>query len=52
VRERLNKILSEHTGHSLDDISRDTDRDYFLSAQESQEYGLIDEVVARRHGSE
>lgn len=52
VRERLNKILSEHTGHTLDDISRDTDRDYFLSAQESQEYGLIDEVVARRHDSE
>ncbi len=48
VRERLNKILAEHTGRSLEDIGRDTDRDNFMSAEESRDYGLIDEVVERR----
>ena len=48
VRERLNKILADHTGRSLEDIGRDTDRDNFMSAEESRDYGLIDEVVERR----
>jgi len=48
VRERLNKILADHTGQSLDTIGRDTDRDNFMSAEQSKEYGLIDEVVNRR----
>jgi len=52
VRERLNNILAGHTGRSLDEISRDTDRDNFMSAEESRDYGLIDEVVERRPGED
>lgn len=48
TRERLNKILSDHTGQPIENIARDTDRDNFLSGQESVEYGLIDEVLGRR----
>ena len=48
VRERLNKILAEHTGNSMEDIQRDTDRDNFMNAETSVEYGLIDEVMAQR----
>jgi ATP-dependent Clp protease protease subunit len=48
IRERLNAILAEHTGRDLEDISRDTDRDNFMSAEQSVEYGLIDEVLDRR----
>ena len=50
IRERLNTILAEHTGRSLEEIGRDTDRDNIMSAEESRDYGLIDEVVARRRG--
>ncbi len=45
IRERLNKILAQHTGQPLDRIEKDTDRDFYLSAQEAKEYGLIDEVI-------
>ena len=45
LRDRLNEILAHHTGQSLDKIQKDTDRDYFMSAQESKDYGLIDEVI-------
>ncbi|VAW84206.1 ATP-dependent Clp protease proteolytic subunit [hydrothermal vent metagenome] len=48
IRERLNKILAEHTGQSLDVISKDTDRDNFMSAEQAKEYGLIDEVLDKR----
>ena len=48
VRERLNRILARHTGKSLDEISNDTDRDNFLGAQESIDYGLIDEIMVSR----
>jgi len=48
IRERLNKILADHTGQDLESIGRDTDRDNFMSAEESRDYGLIDEVVDRR----
>ncbi len=47
LRERLNEILAERTGQPLDRIQRDTDRDYWLSAQEAVEYGAIDEVRSR-----
>lgn len=46
-REQINKILAERTGQSIERISRDTDRDYFMSAQESKEYGLVDDVITR-----
>ncbi|MFT6466548.1 ATP-dependent Clp endopeptidase proteolytic subunit ClpP [Halopseudomonas sp.] len=48
IREKLNAILAHHTGQSLDVIARDTDRDRFMSASESVEYGLIDKVLDRR----
>ena len=48
IREKLNRIMSEHTGQPIERIERDTDRDNFLSAQEAVEYGLIDKVLARR----
>ncbi|HDH5031410.1 ATP-dependent Clp endopeptidase proteolytic subunit ClpP [Staphylococcus aureus] len=45
TREKLNRILSERTGQSIEKIQKDTDRDNFLTAEEAKEYGLIDEVV-------
>ncbi len=48
VRARLNKLLAEHTGQKEDTIDRDTERDNFMSAAESVEYGLIDQVLTAR----
>lgn len=48
AREKLNRIFVEHTGQSIDRIKEDTDRDYFLSADESVEYGIIDSVLSAR----
>lgn len=48
VRERINKILSERTGQDIERIDRDTDRDYYMTAEEAVEYGLIDEVINPR----
>jgi ATP-dependent Clp protease protease subunit len=48
TREQLNKILAERTGQPLERIERDTERDYYMSAEESKEYGLIDQVIAKR----
>ena len=45
TRERLNQILSKHTGQKIEKVRKDTDRDYYLSSEESKEYGLIDEVL-------
>ncbi|MFZ5591812.1 MAG: ATP-dependent Clp protease proteolytic subunit, partial [Bacillota bacterium] len=44
MKDTLNKLLAQHTGQSLERIARDTERDYFMSAQEAKEYGIIDEV--------
>jgi len=44
LRGRLNEILAQHTGKDLEQIARDTERDYFMSATEAMEYGLVDEV--------
>jgi ATP-dependent Clp protease protease subunit len=44
----LNKILAERTGQPLEKIERDTDRDYFLEAEEAKNYGLVDQVIAKR----
>jgi len=52
IRERLNKILADHTGQSLETISKDTDRDNFMSAQNAVDYGLVDEVLNRRPEAE
>jgi len=48
VRERLNKILADHTGQPMDTIKLDTDRDNFMSGTQAVEYGLIDEVLSSR----
>jgi len=45
LKEKIEQILSKHTKQSLDKIKKDTDRDYFMSAEEAKEYGLVDEVV-------
>ncbi|HTZ11748.1 MAG TPA: ATP-dependent Clp endopeptidase proteolytic subunit ClpP [Candidatus Margulisiibacteriota bacterium] len=45
MRDRINEILASHTGQSMDKVQKDTDRDYFMSAQEAKDYGLIDEVI-------
>ena len=47
MRERLNEILSKHTGQPMDRIAHDTDRDYFMSSEEAQKYGVIDEVITQ-----
>jgi ATP-dependent Clp protease protease subunit len=48
TREQMNRILAERTGQSLDKIARDTERDYFLTADEAKDYGLVDQVIAKR----
>jgi len=48
LREKLNEILASHTGQPLERIQKDTDRDYFMSAIQAKEYGLIDQVVDLR----
>jgi ATP-dependent Clp protease protease subunit len=45
LRDRINEIIAKHTGQPLDKIQKDSDRDYFMSAAEGKEYGLIDEVI-------
>ncbi len=45
LKEKLNQILAKHTGQSLVKIEKDTDRDYYMNAQEAKEYGLIDEII-------
>lgn len=48
VKKRLNEILALHTGLGLDKIEKDTDRDFFMTADESKKYGIIDEVITKR----
>jgi ATP-dependent Clp protease protease subunit len=48
VKDVLNRLMSEHTGQPLDRIAQDTERDFFMSAEEAKEYGLIDEVFQLR----
>lgn len=48
VKRELNEMLSERTGKTIEQIEKDTDRDYFMSAQEAMEYGLIDKVIEER----
>ena len=50
IRERLNKLLAEHTGQSIETVARDTERDNFMNPERAREYGLIDEVLSRRPG--
>ena len=50
TRDTLNQLWADHTGQPLDKIKNDTERDYFMSAAESKEYGIIDEVIAHKKG--
>ena len=52
IRKRLNELMAYHTGQSLETIEQDTERDRFMNAEQSQEYGLIDEVVSHRGSAE
>ncbi len=49
IRETLNEILSDHTGQPVETIARDTDRDFFMSAEDASNYGLIDEILVNRN---
>lgn len=49
IRERINKILAERTGQPLERITKDTDRDYYMTAEEAVEYGIIDEVIQNKN---
>lgn len=48
IRERLNQLMAHHTGQSIETITNDTERDNFMNAEASREYGLVDEVIQRR----
>ena len=48
LRAKINQMIAEETGQSLDKVERDTDRDYWLSADEAQEYGLVSRIIANR----
>jgi len=48
IRETLNEILADHTGQPIENITRDTDRDFFMSADDARKYGLIDEILTQR----
>ena len=48
IKKRLNEILSERTGQPLEKVERDTDRDFFMSAEEARKYGIVDEVIVSR----
>ncbi|MBU1692865.1 MAG: ATP-dependent Clp endopeptidase proteolytic subunit ClpP [Verrucomicrobia bacterium] len=50
LRDRINEIMARHTGKPLESISRDTDRDFYMSAEEAKAYGLVDEVVVGKKG--
>ena len=48
VKDTMNRILAEHTGQPIERIEKDTDRDYYMTAQEAKEYGVIDKVIERK----
>jgi len=48
LREELNEVLSKHTGQPIDKISKDTERDFFMTGEQAKEYGIIDEVIEKR----
>lgn len=51
LRKHLDEILAQHTGQTIEKVSQDTDRDYFMTASEAKEYGLIDDILAHRSTS-
>ncbi|MFA5052034.1 MAG: ATP-dependent Clp endopeptidase proteolytic subunit ClpP [Patescibacteria group bacterium] len=47
IRDRLNEIIAKHTGQTLDKIKKDTDRDYFMNADQAKKYGIIDKIIQK-----
>ena len=52
TRDLLNEVLSEHTGQPIEQIAKDTDRDYYMSASDAKEYGIVDEILTRPPASD
>jgi ATP-dependent Clp protease protease subunit len=50
LKRRLEEIMSQHTGQDLEKVSRDMDRDYFMTSEEARDYGVIDTVIVHRQG--
>jgi ATP-dependent Clp protease protease subunit len=50
IKDKMNRMLAENTGKDLEQVAKDTDRDYFMSAQEAVAYGLVDKVLSQRTG--
>jgi ATP-dependent Clp protease, protease subunit len=50
LKERLNNILAKHTGNPLAQVERDTDRDFYMDAEEAKKYGIVDEIIKRKSG--
>ncbi len=48
IKEKLNKILAKHTGQSVAKIEKDTDRDFYMTADEAKDYGIVDEIIEKR----
>ena len=48
IKERLNRLMAEHSGQNYETVARDTDRDNFMTAQAAKEYGLVDQVLSKR----
>ena len=48
LKDRLNQILAKHSGKDLSQVEKDTDRDYYMTAEEAKKYGLIDEIIKRK----
>ena len=49
IRQKLNLILADHTGQPVEKVDKDTDRDYILTAPEAKDYGIVDQVIDKRH---
>ena len=50
-RQTINEILSQHSGKTIEQLEKDSDRDYYMSAEEAKEYGLVDEVISKNQKS-
>ena len=48
IKERLNKIIAQHTGQQISKVEKDSDRDYFMSAEEAKKYGIIDKIISNK----
>ena len=48
IKERLNRLMAEHSGQDYENVARDTDRDNFMTAQQAKDYGLVDQVLSKR----